>query len=473
MENEVSLYDYWTIIKKRKSLIFKIMGGIVFLALLYVILAPNQYTAKTSFYYPLSSGTSASGILGKLGKLGGLASLASSFLSGPSLQNYTKGILESRTIADKLIRKYNLLQYFHTKYWQIARNDLRKSSSIRMNKEGIIVISTTTKNPKLSADLANDYVNAFKEYASGATFSVAQKHRRDVRRQLLKLKKKLHQAEKAMVQFQAHYKTADFTAEAKLYMDALITLKVKELADIMGIQTAETSLAGAKKILLTHYSSSVQHPLVGPDLRDPVVVNLRQELARAYVKYAQDKAVETPQNPQLKSDKWELQNLERTLQKQLKRQMRAAQTGTANSLLLPEIKLAELKAKKAAAIIGIQTLDQKFKTYPTIGLHYLRLERNLKVMEALDAFLSTDYEKAVIQEEKEKPDIQVLDKASIPELPSGPHRLLDLAIGILLGGFLGIGAAFFVESFKPPVLQQLPVEENGKTQEPVLESVKK
>ena len=153
--------------------------------------------------------------------------------------------------------------------------------------------------------------------------------------------------------------------------------------------------------------------------------------------------------------------------------MRAAQTGTANSLLLPEIQLAELKAKKAAAEAGIRTLDRKFKTYPTIGLHYLRLERNLKVMEALDAFLSTDYEKAVIQEEKEKPDIQVLDKASIPELPSGPHRLLDLAIGILLGGFLGIGAAFFVESFKPPVLQQLPVEENGKMQEPVLESVKK
>lgn len=42
-------------------------------------------------------------------------------------------------------------------------------------------------------------------------------------------------------------------------------------------------------------------------------------------------------------------------------------------------------------------------------------------------------------------NIEVLDVAQIPAIPSGPNRILYVAIGIILGGILGVGMIFVME----------------------------
>jgi capsular polysaccharide biosynthesis protein len=42
-------------------------------------------------------------------------------------------------------------------------------------------------------------------------------------------------------------------------------------------------------------------------------------------------------------------------------------------------------------------------------------------------------------------NIEVLDVASLPDLPSGPNRLLYVVIGIILGGIVGVGIIFVIE----------------------------
>ena len=42
-------------------------------------------------------------------------------------------------------------------------------------------------------------------------------------------------------------------------------------------------------------------------------------------------------------------------------------------------------------------------------------------------------------------NIEVLDVAQTPDIPSGPNRILYVAIGIILGGILGVGIIFIVE----------------------------
>lgn len=44
-------------------------------------------------------------------------------------------------------------------------------------------------------------------------------------------------------------------------------------------------------------------------------------------------------------------------------------------------------------------------------------------------------------------NIEILDIADRPEIPSGPNRLLYLIIGTLLGGILGVGIVFLIEIF--------------------------
>lgn len=42
-------------------------------------------------------------------------------------------------------------------------------------------------------------------------------------------------------------------------------------------------------------------------------------------------------------------------------------------------------------------------------------------------------------------NIEILDSAAIPLAPSGPNRVLYLAIGVILGGIMGVGIIFIVE----------------------------
>jgi len=42
-------------------------------------------------------------------------------------------------------------------------------------------------------------------------------------------------------------------------------------------------------------------------------------------------------------------------------------------------------------------------------------------------------------------NIEILDTAHLPEGPSGPNRLLYVAIGIILGGIVGVGGIFLIE----------------------------
>jgi capsular polysaccharide biosynthesis protein len=42
-------------------------------------------------------------------------------------------------------------------------------------------------------------------------------------------------------------------------------------------------------------------------------------------------------------------------------------------------------------------------------------------------------------------NVQVLDIAETPDSPSGPNRLLYMAVGILLGGMIGVGIVLAIE----------------------------
>lgn len=42
-------------------------------------------------------------------------------------------------------------------------------------------------------------------------------------------------------------------------------------------------------------------------------------------------------------------------------------------------------------------------------------------------------------------NIEILDQATLPSGPSGPNRMLYMAIGIILGGIVGVGIVFIIE----------------------------
>jgi uncharacterized protein involved in exopolysaccharide biosynthesis len=88
---------------------------------------------------------------------------------------------------------------------------------------------------------------------------------------------------------------------------------------------------------------------------------------------------------------------------------------------------------------------------PAAGLEYAQRLRDLKYHEAMFEALAKQYEIARIDEAKESPVIQVVDRAVPPDEKSAPRRSLYVVTGILLGGLFGILWALFSQAVQHPI----------------------
>jgi tyrosine-protein kinase Etk/Wzc len=140
-------------------------------------LLPKYYKSETMIFCiaPESGGLgaalSASPLAGALaGSIGGLTTPADKILV----------FLKSRTMAETVIKRFDLLRIFNENRWDAAKggwkepgkppfmeeavNDLSKQVvSFKKNRDSTVIISVEWKNPKLAADIANYYVTALTE----------------------------------------------------------------------------------------------------------------------------------------------------------------------------------------------------------------------------------------------------------------------------------------------------------------------
>ena len=76
------------------------------------------------------------------------------------------------------------------------------------------------------------------------------------------------------------------------------------------------------------------------------------------------------------------------------------------------------------------------------GMGHIRLMREVKYNEALFEALAKQYELARVEEAREAPLVQVLDRATPPEKKSGPKRAQIVILATLGGFFASVAAAF-------------------------------
>jgi uncharacterized protein involved in exopolysaccharide biosynthesis len=135
-------------------------------------------------------------------------------------------------------------------------------------------------------------------------------------------------------------------------------------------------------------------------------------------------------------------------------QLRGMQSFAAASnpdLLRVQEELAALKGELARIERGeIEGAGQgpAIAGVPEAGLEYRRGLREVKYRESLLDLLTKQYELARVDEAKDVPIIQVMDRAIPPELKSWPHRAFLISSIGLFSLFLGVTVAFLTESFR-------------------------
>jgi uncharacterized protein involved in exopolysaccharide biosynthesis len=166
-ESESPVLDFLLLLMRHKRIVVGLPVATAVIAVIVVLVLPQWYTATTKIMPPQQSQSNAVAILGQLGALTGGAASQALGLKNPS--DVYVSMLKSRTVADGIIQRFNLLEVYDKKYLEDARRALTRNSAISAGREGIITIEVDDHDPKRAADIANAYV----EELRGRTLNLA------------------------------------------------------------------------------------------------------------------------------------------------------------------------------------------------------------------------------------------------------------------------------------------------------------
>jgi uncharacterized protein involved in exopolysaccharide biosynthesis len=138
------------------------------------LLTPT-FTARTTLLPPQQQQSSAAAALSQLGALAALTGGAA-VLKAPGDQYVA--ILQSMTVADRIIDEFNLIDVYESKFRQDARKELGSNVRIAAGKrDGLITIEVDDHDPKRAAAMANAYVEAIRQVTSNLAVTEAQQRR--------------------------------------------------------------------------------------------------------------------------------------------------------------------------------------------------------------------------------------------------------------------------------------------------------
>lgn len=240
-DNEISLLDILqTLAENARLLVFgPFIVGLA--ALGWAFTLPPTFTANTKILPPQQQ-SSATAALAQLGALAGATGVGAS-IKNPS--DMYVALIKSRTIADRLVDRFNLMDVYGTTYRERARDKLAANTSANAGKDGLIIIAVDSHDPKRAAAIANAYVEELARLNSGLALTEAQQRRKFLEKQLAKAKENLIRAEIALggsgVNESLLKFSPDAMGESLANLKARIAAKEVELSSMRGYFTENST----------------------------------------------------------------------------------------------------------------------------------------------------------------------------------------------------------------------------------------
>lgn len=178
-------------------------------------------------------------------KAGSLGSLGSELLGLKTTGDLFIGILQSRTVQDDLITKFNLRKVyspFGSERWEAARKELARRTELSQDRKSeIITISVFDRSPQRAQQMAQEYVKSLNDVVINLNTSSAHRERVFLEGRLNQVQKDLESAEKDFSQFASKNTAIDIQEQGKAMITAGATLEGQLIA-------AQTELEGLKQI---------------------------------------------------------------------------------------------------------------------------------------------------------------------------------------------------------------------------------
>lgn len=368
------------IILFNRKIIFLLSGIITSLVFIYLLLiSPRTYNAPVTILPP--SEQSNLGGLGSLINDGVFSNLLTGGMAQGNSQLYIE-ILKSRTAAEYIVNKYNLIEFYDVDNEYKASNELRDDLTTELSKEGIITLSVNVSTGlfplftssdsihQFSADLSNSYVEALDKINREKISYKAKRAREYIERQLVATKEMLETAEYVLMQFREKNKTISLPEQLQVAIESSAKIRAE--------------------IIKTEIEIGLLEPNLQEDNR--LLISLKKKLS------------------------------------ELNQEYKKFETGAEDYLIA-------------------------FNDVPKLSMEFAKTIREVKIQNEIYLLLQQQYYKEKIQENRDLPTIEILDKAIKPLKKTAPKTVYSTVLTFIFS-FLFISFYFIIKDRKIQIFKR-------------------
>lgn len=239
--DEISLVDLLIVLAERKRVILWVTAAFAILAIIISLVLPKRYTATATILPPQQNSSLGAALTSQLGNLGGMAALAGGSLGLKNPNDMYLGMLKSRTVEDAMVQRFNLMQEYHAKYPSDARKSFESRATVDgSGKDTLIHISIDDSDPNRAAELANGYVDQFRNLSEHLAITEASQRRLFFEKQLEQSKDNLANAEEALKKTEQQTGLIQLDSQARALIESAAALRAQIAAKEVQIQSMRT-----------------------------------------------------------------------------------------------------------------------------------------------------------------------------------------------------------------------------------------
>ena len=332
---------------------------------------------------------------------------------------------------------------------QIVKNEVIKISNKR--ETDILVISCTSSFPEEAALLANTITNVFQNMDKKWNAEESLNLRDFLADQLTIKEKELVKAENKLQEYKESEQIFSLDGNAEKILEQLVIAESKYMESI-----AEVNISNEQK---TYYNSilSKEEKSLLSRLRSSInarLLALRTEIGLKEADAVRNSSLYGEQHEMVQSLFKEIDGLKLKLDEETNKLISQGlavadpieyRQELIKNLLTADAKLSEMDVRSKEYKKLVNKYEKEINRLPKKQLEFARLERDRIVLAEIFGFMRQKLEEARISVASETGTIRIIDTAFAPTKKTSPKNKMNLLLGLILGGGLGVGIIFLME----------------------------
>lgn len=417
--------QFLLILRARLIVIVPVFVVTVLLVVIFTLIQPEKYEAKSSIVVDQKSKDVISGMM-----LGGLTS--------GSYLNTQVEIIKSKRTAIKVVQLLKLNENPQTiENWVTATegegdimdwlsSSLQRDLVVKATRStNVINLIYTSPNPNTATVMVNAFAQAYLDVSVELGVEPARKYSEFFKKQALEARQELMSAQQVL---------SDYLQENSITsLDSRVSFEMKKLNDI---SAQLTSIQG----VLTESQSkrtSERSNTISEVIKSPLINELKIQASRLKVKLSESRSSLGLKHPQTKSLRTELITVQQQIKAETKKVMSSIETTYEVNRQREEYFKAALAAQKEKVLLLNKHRDQ----INLLQGEVLLAQRNFDAV-------SNRATQTSMEGQANQTNVSVLTEAFVPTKPTKANLVVRLFIAVFLGALLGIAMGLITELFR-------------------------